>query len=155
MTAADHHDIEAWNTAIRLAASIGRLKIGSNLRASQEAHERAFEAAGEAAARIAEAGAREGQAQAAILREARGALAACRSWLHVLAALTNEPETVFAEELELIEQAGKQINAYLRAAERAAERAAGPAAPARPPASGRPAPQPGTGRPPGRLGGPR
>jgi hypothetical protein len=151
MTAADHHDIEAWNTAIRLAASIGRLKIGSNLRASQEAHERAFEAAGEAAARIAEAGAREGQAQAAILREARGALAACRSWLHVLAALTNEPETVFADELELIEQAGKQINAYLRVAERAG--AAG--ASARQPAAGRPAPQPGTGRPPGRLGGPR
>ncbi|MEJ5222037.1 MAG: hypothetical protein WHT63_08535, partial [Tepidiforma sp.] len=36
------------------------------------------------------------------------------------AALVNEPESVFAAELDLIDQAGKQINAYLRAAERAA-----------------------------------
>ncbi len=152
MPGTDHTEIEAWNTAIRLAASIGRLKIASNLRASQEAQDRAFQAAGDAAARLAEAGSREGQAQAALLREARGALAACRSWIHVLAALTNEPETVFSAELDLIDQAGKQINAFLRAA----ERAAGPGpAPGRTPAAPRPAP-PAPGRGPGRLqGGPR
>lgn len=153
MPGTDHTEIEAWNTAIRLAASIGRLKVPSNLRASQEAQDRAFQAAGEAAARIAEAGAREGQAQAAILREARGALAACRSWLHVLAALLNEPESVFSAELDLIDQAGKQINAYLRAAERAAGPGAAPGRPAPPRPAG---PPPAPGRGPGRLpGGPR
>lgn len=152
MTTTDHTEIEAWNTAIRLAASIGRLKIPSNLRASQEAQDSAFQAAGQAAARIAEAATREGQAQIAILREARGALAACRSWIHVLAALVNEPETAFADELELIDQAGKQIAASLRVAERTASTTAqtrGQTAP-------RPTPTPPPGRGPGRLqGGPR
>jgi hypothetical protein len=152
MPGTDHTEIEAWNTAIRLAASIGRLKVPSNLRASQEAQDRAFEAAGVAAARIAEAATREGQAQVALLREARGALAACRSWIFVLAALVNEPETVFSAELDLIEQAGKQIAASLRVAERAAGASAQPRGPATP----RPAPSPAPGRGPGRLqGGPR
>ena len=34
MAEGDPQSIEAWNTTIRLAASIGRLKIGSNLKAS-------------------------------------------------------------------------------------------------------------------------
>ncbi len=147
MPTTDHQDLEAWNTAIRLAAAIGRLKVPSNLRASQEAQDRAFQAAGDAAAHLAEAATREGQAQLAVLRDARGALAACRSWIHVLAALINEPETAFSAELDLIEQAGKQINAFLRVAERSAAAA--------PRTAPRPAPtQPG--RPPGRPpGGPR
>jgi hypothetical protein len=141
MSGTDHREIEAWNTAIRLAASIGRLKVGSNLRASQEAQDRAFDAAGQAAAHIAEAATRDGPAQVAILRDARCALAASRSWIHVLAALVNEPETAFANELALIDQAGKQINAFLRATERTG---GAPPVPGRPP-----------GRPPGRLqGGP-
>ncbi|WP_322795964.1 four helix bundle protein [Tepidiforma sp.] len=146
MAEPEYPTIEAWNTAVRLAASIGRLKIGSNLRASQEAQDRAFQAAGEAAAHIAEAATREGQPQVALLREARGALAAARSWLHVLAALTNEPETVFAQELDLIDQAGRQVNAFIRATERSAPAASRPGAR---PAAGAPAARPPAPRPPG------
>lgn len=144
MPTTEHQDLEAWNTAIRLAASIGRLKVPSNLRASQEAQDRAFQAAGQAAAHLAEAATREGQAQLAALRDARGALAACRSWIHVLAALINEPETAFSAELDLIEQGGKQINAFLRVAERSAPPAPRTAPRPAPPQPGRP-----SGRPPG------
>jgi len=64
--------IEAWNTAIRLAAAIGRLKIGSNLRAAADAQAKAFELAGIAGGLIAEAGTREGPAQIGLLRDGRG-----------------------------------------------------------------------------------
>lgn len=110
--------IEAWNTAIRLAAAIGRLKIGSNLKAAGDAQGKAFELAGVACGLIAEASTREGPAQLALLRDARGALAQSRSWIHVLAAVTNEQESVFGNELDLVDQASRQVNAYARSLER-------------------------------------
>ncbi|MEP6871504.1 MAG: hypothetical protein ABI939_06580, partial [Anaerolineaceae bacterium] len=92
-----------------------------------------------------EASGREGPAQGDLYRDARGALAQCRSWIHILAAVTNERDTVFAHELELAEQAARQVAAYLRVG-------AGrlPGGPVRGPA-------PGGARPPGRPqgGGPR
>lgn len=130
--------IEAWNTAIRLAAAIGRLKIGSNLKAAADAQARAFEAAGVACGLIAEAGTREGPAQLALLRDARGALAQCKSWIHVLAAVTNEQESVFGNELDLLEQASRQVNAYARTLERGGPAAGAPRPPMRPGGGPRP-----------------
>ena len=135
-----YQDIEAWHTAVKLAASTGRLKIGSNLKASADAQAHAFEQAGLAAALIAEGSAREGPGQAGLYRDARGSLAQCRAWLHVLAAVTNENESVFLNEFELAEQASRQVSALIRSGER------GPGAPgARPPmrpAPGGPGPRP-------------
>ncbi|KAA0230343.1 MAG: hypothetical protein L6Q80_06635 [Dehalococcoidia bacterium] len=137
----EYQNIEAWNTAIRLATAVGRLKIGSNLKAAADAHQHAFEQAGLACALIAEGSQREGPGQVGMYRDARGALAQARSWLHVLAAVMNEPGTVFGNELDLAEQASRQLGALLRNIER------GPAGP-RPPQRGGPA-----GAPP-RHGGP-
>lgn len=146
----EYQNVEAWNTTVRLAASVGRLKIGSNLKASADAQQRAFEQAGLACALIAEGSSREGPAQVGLYRDARGALAQCRSWLHVLAALTNEPDSVFATELDLAEQAARQVSAYLRGIER------GPAPGPRPPMRQGPAPTgPRPGGPPRGPGGPR
>lgn len=141
--------IEARNTAIRLAAAIGRLKIGSNLRAAADAQAKAFELAGIACGLIAEAGTREGPAQIGLLRDARGALAQCRSWISVLAAVTNEQESVFGNELELVEQASRQVNAYARSLDRGGPQAGGPRPPMRPGGGPRP------GGPPRSGGGPR
>jgi len=135
--------IEAWNTAIRLAAAIGRLKIGSNLRAAADAQAKSFELAGIACGLIAEAGTREGPAQIGLLRDARGALAQCRSWISVLAAVTNEQESVFGNELDLVEQASRQVNAYARSLDRGGPGTGGPRPPMRP----GPAPRPGGGNP--------
>ncbi len=144
----EYQKVEAWNTAVRLAAAVGRLKIGSNLKASADAHAHAFEQAGIACALIAEASSREGPAQVGLYRDARGALAQCRSWLHVLAAVTNESDTVFGNELDLAEQAARQVTGTLRSLDR------GPAGP-RPPLRGVPAPSaPRPGGPP-RGGAPR
>ena len=44
---------------MRLATSVGRLKVGSNLKAAADAQAKAFEQAGMAAALIAEASTRE------------------------------------------------------------------------------------------------
>jgi len=118
MAEGEPQSIEAFNTAIKLAASVGRLKIGSNLKASADAQAKAFELAGIACGLIAEAASREGPAQAGLLRDARGALAQCRSWIHVLAAVTNEQESVFGNELDLVEQASRQIAAYVRTLDR-------------------------------------
>ena len=46
MAEGDPQSIEAWNTSVRLAAAVGRLKIGSNLKASADAQAKAFELAG-------------------------------------------------------------------------------------------------------------
>jgi hypothetical protein len=146
----EYQNVEAWNTAVRLAVSVGRLKIGSNLKASADAQQQAFEQAGLACALIAEGSSREGPAQVGLYRDARGALAQCRSWLHVLAALTNEPDSVFATELDLAEQAARQVSAYLRGIER------GAAPGARPPMRQGPAPTgPRPGGPPRGQSGPR
>jgi hypothetical protein len=145
----DYQNVEAWNTAVKLAASVGRLKIGSNLKASADAQQHAFEQAGLACALIAEGSSREGPAQVGLYRDARGALAQCRSWLHVLAALTNEPDSVFATELDLAEQAARQVSAYLRTLERGP--APGPRVPLRPGAPAGPRP----GGPPRGQAGPR
>lgn len=121
-----YQSIEAWNTAIKLAVAVGRLKIGSNLKASTDAQAHAFEQAGMAAALIAEGSAREGQAMVGMYRDARGALAQCRSWLHVLAAVTNEQDSVFGNELDLAEQAARQIAGTLRTLDRAPLGQSGP-----------------------------
>lgn len=142
----EYQKSEAWNTAVKLAASVGRLKVGSNLKAAADAQSRAFEQAGMAAALIAEATAREGPPQVGLYRDARGALAQCRSWLHVLAALTNEPDSVFGNELDLAEQAARQVGATLRTI----ERGPGPRPPIRGPAPVGPRPSGGPPR-----GGPR
>lgn len=115
----DYQNVEAFNTAVRLAASVGRLRIVSNLKASGEAQSKAFEHAGAAAALVAEGASREGGAQVALYRDARGALAQCRAWLHVLAVVTNEQDQVFSAEFELADQASRQIGASLRSLERA------------------------------------
>lgn len=129
----EYQNVEAWNTAIKLAASVGRLKIGSNLKASADAQANAFDAAGVASALIAEGAMREGPAQAALYRDARIALARCRSWLHVLAAVTNEQDSVFGNELDLAEQASRQLNAMLRSLDRGPQGApGGPRPPMRP-----------------------
>ena len=130
----EYQKVEAWNTAVRLASTVGRLKIGSNLKASADAQAHAFEQAGLAAALIAEASGREGPAQIGLYRDARGALAQCRAWIHVLAAVTNENDSVFATELDLAEQAARQVSAYIRAADRGPQQAGGPRPPVRGPA---------------------
>ena len=99
---------------------------------------------------IAEAAGREGPAQAGILRDARGALAQCKSWIHVLAAVTNEQESVFGNEIDLVDQASRQITAYVRSIERGPAQA-GPRPPMRP-GGGQP---PRPGGPPRNPGGPR
>jgi hypothetical protein len=138
----EYQNIEAWNTAVKLAAAVGRLKIGSNLKASNDAQQKAFEQAGLACALIAEGSTREGGGAVPLYRDARGALAQSRSWLHVLAAVTNEPDSVFGNELDLAEQASRQLSAMVRTIDRA------PSAP-RPPMRGPgPLPRP-AGRPPG------
>jgi len=140
----EYQNVEAWNTAIKLAAAVGRLKIGSNLKASADAQQKAFEQAGLASALIAEGSLREGAGAVPLYRDARGALAQCRSWLHVLAAVTNEADSVFGNEFDLAEQASRQLNALLRTIDRAP--ATGPRPPMRGPTPS--GPRPG-GRPPG------
>ncbi|MEO8539590.1 MAG: hypothetical protein ABI577_07610 [bacterium] len=151
MADGDPQSIEAWNTTVRLAVAVGRLKIGSNLKASADAQAKAFELAGVASGLIAEAALREGPGQAGLLRDARGALAQCRSWIHVLAAVTNEQDSVFGNELDLVEQASRQLGALLRALDRGPQQSSGPRPPMRPPSAG---PRPGGG-PPRNAGGPR
>lgn len=138
----DYQNVEAWNTAVKLASAVGRLKIGSNLKASAESQSHAFEQAGLACALIAEASGREGPAQIGLYRDARGALAQCRSWIHILAAVTNENDTVFANELDLAEQAARQVGAYIRVADRggAPGGPGGPRPPMRGPAQAAPRP---------------
>jgi len=154
----EYQNVEAWNTAVRLAASVGRLKIGSVLKAAADAQQRAFDQAGVAAALIAEGSGREGSAQTGLYREARGALAQTRSWLHVLAAVTNEQDAVFANELDLAEQGSRQLSAMLRSLDRTG---AGPSRPAIPSGGGRPpmrggqAPGPRPGGPPRNPRGPQ
>lgn len=130
-----YQNVEAWNTGVKLAAAVGRLKIGSNLKASADAQTKAFEQAGLACALIAEGASREGPGQVALYRDARGALAQCRSWLHVLAAVTNEQDTVFGNEFDLAEVASRQVNGLLRTMERPAPMGGGPGQgqPSRPP----------------------
>ena len=150
MAESEPQSIEAWNTTIRLAAAVGRLKIGSNLKASADAQAKAFELAGIASGLIAEGAGREGPAQIGLLRDARGALAQCRSWIHVLAAVTNEQESVFGNELDMVDQASRQLAAYIRNAERGPVPGAGPRPPMRPGGGQRPG-----GPPPRGPGGPR
>lgn len=141
----EYQNVEAWNTAVKLAASVGRLKIGSNLKASADAQANAFDQAGVACALIAEGAMRDGGAQVGLYRDARAALARCRAWLHVLAAVTNEQDSVFGNEFDLAEQAARQLNALIRNAERGAA-PVGPRPPMRsgPPQGGpRPGPRPG------------
>jgi hypothetical protein len=153
-----YESTEAWGTALRLAAAVGRLRIASNLRAVTEAQDRAFAEAGRACALLAEGSTHEGGAQLAAYRDARGALAQCEAWLQIVAELTNEPAAVFASEMELADLAARQIGASIRAAEmrRDTGRPGGPmGGPPRQGAGGRPnaggiIPGPGT-----RGGGPR
>jgi hypothetical protein len=109
-----YQDVEAWKTTVRLAAAVGRLRIGSNLKAAENSQQHAFEQAGLACAAIAEGAGREGPAQAGLYRDARASLARCRAWLHVLAAVTNEQDAVFGNELDLAETAARQLGASLR-----------------------------------------
>jgi hypothetical protein len=152
MADSDPQSIEAWNTSVRLAAAVGRLKVGSNLKASADAQAKAFELAGVACGLIAEAAAASGGAQAGLLRDARGALAQCKSWIHVLAAVTNEQDSVFGNELDLVDQASRQVGAYLRSI----DRGPGPGGPQgpRPPLRQGGGPRPGGDRP-RNPGGPR
>jgi hypothetical protein len=141
-----YQDVEAWNSAVKLAAAVGRLKIGSNLKASADAQQHAFEQAGLACALIAEGAGREGGAQVGLYRDARGALAQSRAWLHVLAALMNEPDTIFGNELDLAESASRQLGGMLRTLDRPP--AAAPGGFGRPPARPERGPGgPGGGRP--------
>jgi hypothetical protein len=148
MADGDPHSIEAWNTCVRLAAAVGRLKIGSNLKASADAQAKAFDLAGVACGLIAEAALLEGHQQSGLFRDARGALAQCRSWIHVLAAVTNEQDSVFGNELDMVEQASRQLSAYLRSLDRGPQQN-GP----RPPIRQQPGPRPSS--PPRNPGGPR
>jgi hypothetical protein len=50
MADADYRQSEAFNTSLRLAATVGRLKVGSNLKAAADAQTKAFEQAGMASA---------------------------------------------------------------------------------------------------------
>jgi hypothetical protein len=149
----EYQHVEAWNTAVKLTAAVGRLRVGSNLKASADAQTEAFKQAGLAAALIAEGAGRDGGAQVQLYRDARGSLAQCRSWLHILASLMNEQDTVFANELDLAEQCARQVAGALRAMDRGSLPAQNPM-PQRPPVRG-PAPaRPGGPRNPG-PGGPR
>jgi hypothetical protein len=147
-----YQQVEAWNTALRLATAIGRLKVGSNLKAAADAQQHAFEQAGLACALIADGSTRDGGAQAALYRDARGALVQSRSWLHVLAAVMNEPDTVFGNELDLAEAASRQLSALLRTMERGPGPGASVGGPRQGPPAGRGGPPQG-GRPPGRGSG--
>lgn len=149
-----YQDVEAFHTAVKLAASVGRLKIGSNLKASTDAQSHAFEQAGMACALIAEGSSREGGAQVGLYRDARGALAQCRSWLHILAAVTNEQDSVFGNELDLAEQAARQLGSMLRAMDRPAPPSMGGPGP-RPPMRGSGPAGPRPGGPPRGPGGQR
>jgi hypothetical protein len=108
---------DSWKVAVRLAAAVGRLRVASNLKAVGDAQQAAFVAAGEAAGHIAEAQVRDRAAQVGRYREAAGALARCRSWIEIIAELTNEPVTVFDQELELVDHATKLVTASLQAYE--------------------------------------
>jgi hypothetical protein len=99
---------------VRLAAAVGRLRVASNLKAVADAQQAAFLAAGEAAGAIAEAHARDRAAQVGRYREAAGALARCRSWIEVIAELTNEPLSVFDQEIEMADHATKLVVANLQ-----------------------------------------
>jgi hypothetical protein len=150
----DYQNVEAWNTAVRLAAAVGRLKIASNLKASADAQAKAFEMAGTACGLIAEGAGREGPPQAALYRDARGALAQCSSWLHVLASVTSQQPDVFSDELTLADTASRQLGALLRTMDRERAPRPGPVPGGRPtpPPGGRPSPaagRPGGGRGPG------
>jgi len=127
-----YQDSEAWATTVKLAAAVGRLRIGSNLKAAADAQAHAFEQAGLACAYVAEGAMRDGGSQAAMYRDARASLARCRSWIHVLAAVTNEQDSLFGNELDLAEAASRQLNAVLRSLDRGGPQATG----ARPPAQG-------------------
>ncbi len=118
MAEPDYRQSEAFNTSLRLAASVGRLKVGSNLKAAADAQAKAFEQAGMAAALIAEATTREGPGQAGLYRDARGSLAQARAWLHILASVLNEQDAVFGNELDMAEQASRQVAATLRTLDR-------------------------------------
>ncbi|MEX0782608.1 MAG: hypothetical protein WD557_08160 [Dehalococcoidia bacterium] len=142
MAEADYRQSEAFNTSLRLATAVGRLKVGSNLKAAADAQTRAFEQAGMAAALIAEATTREGPAQIGLYRDARGSLAQTRAWLHVLASVMNEQDALFGNELDMAEQASRQIGATIRMLDRG------------PGAGPRPAPR-GPSGPPQRQQGPR
>lgn len=137
-----YQDMEAWNTALKLASSVGRLKVGSNLKAAESAQQHAFEQAGLACAAIAEGAGREGPGQAGLYRDARAALARCRAWIHVLAAVTNEQDSVFGNELDLAETASRQLGAALRTLDRNSGPAGGPG---RGPGRDAPPPRPGGG----------
>jgi hypothetical protein len=110
---AEFESSESWKTAVRLAASVGRLRVASNLKAVADAQQAAFLAAGEAAGAIAEASTRDRGGQIGRLRDAAASLARCRSWIEVVAELTNEPVAVFDEELQMIEHASKLVAASL------------------------------------------
>ncbi|MGH2610928.1 MAG: hypothetical protein ACRDHF_17745 [Tepidiformaceae bacterium] len=142
MAEADYRQSEAFNTSLRLATAVGRLKVGSNLKAAADAQTKAFEQAGMAAALIAEATTREGPAQIGLYRDARGSLAQTRAWLHVLASVLNEQDTVFGNELDMADQASRQVSATIRTLDRG------------PGVGPRPAPR-GPDRPPQRQQGPR
>ncbi len=142
-----YQNSEAWNTAVKLATAVGRLKVGSNLKAAADAQTHAFEQAGMACALIADGSTREGAAQGGAYREARGALAQSRAWLHVLAAVMNEQDTVFGNELDLAEQAARQVGGLLRSLDRQ------PAPANVAPGAMRQGPPPRSG-PPQRAGGP-
>lgn len=144
-----YQDSEAWSSTIKLAAAVGRLRIGSNLKAAADAQQHAFEQAGLACAFIAEGAMRDGASQAAMYRDARAALARCRSWIHVLAAVTNEPDSLFGNELDLAEAGSRQLNAMLRTIDRGPAPAPGSRGPV---PSSRPGPQPPRG---GTASGPR
>ncbi|MFN0147006.1 MAG: hypothetical protein ACKVT1_10870 [Dehalococcoidia bacterium] len=151
-----YQSFEAWNTAVKLAVAVGRLKVGSNLKAAADAQTHAFEQAGLACALLAEGTGREGGGQVGLYRDARGALAQCRSWLHVLAAVMNEPDTVFANELDMAEQCSRQVSGTLRALERPAPPMAGPPPGGRAPLrNGPPAGGPRNAGPRGGTGSPR
>lgn len=144
-----YENTEAWATSLRLAGAVGRLKIASNLRTVSEAQDKAFGEAGRACALLAEASTHEAGGQVAAYRDARGALAQCQAWLHVIAELTNEPESVFEQELSLADLASRQIGASIRAADMRRD------AP-RPPAPGGQRPMPGARQGPPMTGmGPR
>ncbi|MCK9520688.1 MAG: hypothetical protein M0R74_16940 [Dehalococcoidia bacterium] len=134
----DYQQVEAWNTAVRLAAAVGRLKVASNLKASADAQAKAFETAGAACGLIAEGAGREGPPQAALYRDARGALAQCSSWLHVLASVTSQQPDVFHDELQLADTASRQLGALLRTLDRDRDRGPRPGGPRSAPAGGRP-----------------
>jgi hypothetical protein len=143
MADADYRQSEAFNTSLRLATAVGRLKVGSNLKAAADAQTRAFEQAGMAAALIAEATTREGPAQIGLYRDARGSLAQARAWLHVLASVMNEQDTIFGNELDMAEQASRQISATIRMLDR------GPGPGPRPAPRGPGGPPPRQGQRPG------